>query len=69
MGPQSDFPNERLRWMDDLLAELEKFSDRYDMDALRSDLAAARATLLAEAKRINNTPDHPVHGVRGRSDN
>lgn len=68
MAQKSDFPNERLRWMDDLLAELEKFSMRYDLDDLRGDLAAARLTLRAEAERVNARPDHPVHSVRGQRD-
>ena len=69
MGPQPDFPNERLRWMDDLLAELEKFAERYELADLRGDIAAARLTLLAEAERVNASPEHPVNRIRGLRDN
>jgi len=66
---QDDFPSERLRWLDDLLAELEKFSTRYELDALRRDMIAARKTLVEEAHRVNATPGHPIHNVRGLRDN
>lgn len=69
MGPETDFPNERLRWMDDLLAELEKFAGRYELGDLRGDIAAARVTLRAEALRVNASPEHPVNKVRGLRDN
>lgn len=69
MTPKTPFPNDRLRWMDDLLAELQKFSERYDLPSLEGDLAAARATLVAEMERVNATPSHPIHKVRGPRDN
>ena len=69
MGPQADFPNERLRWMDDVLAELEKFADRYELAHLRGDIAAARLTLRVEAERVNASPGHPVNKIRGSRDN
>ena len=68
MGQRPDFPNDRLRWMDDLLAELEKFAGRYELRDLHEDLTRARSTLLIEAKRINETPGHPVNKVRGLRD-
>ena len=69
MGPKSDFPNQRLRWIEDLLVELEKFAERYELADLRGDIAAARVTLRAEALRVNSTPDHPVNTVRGLRNN
>lgn len=68
MGQRPDFPNDRLRWMDDLLAELEKFAGRYELQDLHEDLTRARSTLLTEAQRINATPEHPVNKVRGLRD-
>ncbi|MEL7014414.1 MAG: hypothetical protein AAFO72_14205 [Pseudomonadota bacterium] len=55
--------------MDDLLAELQKFSGRYDLPDLEGDLAHARATLITEVERVNASPDHPIHKVRGPRDN
>ncbi|MEL7461252.1 MAG: hypothetical protein AAFX45_13495 [Pseudomonadota bacterium] len=69
MPPEFPFPNDRLRWMDDLLAELQKFSGRYDLPDLEGDLAHARATLITEMERVNASPDHPIHKVRGPRDN
>lgn len=64
MSTPTAFPHERLRWMDDLLAELEKFAARYELSELHGDLEAARKTLLAEAERVNGDPNHPVNTVR-----
>lgn len=69
MTPTEPFPNERLRWMDDLLLELQKFSERYDLPKLEGDLASARATLIDELERVNAISDHPIHNVRGPRDN
>ena len=69
MTPKTPFPNDRLRWMDDLLSELQKFSERYDLPSLERDLASARATLVSEMERVNATPGHPIHKVRGPRDN
>lgn len=63
------FPNERLRWMDDLLSELETLSKRYSLNELEGQLNKARSTLHDEAVRVNETPDHPIHNVRGPRDN
>lgn len=69
MTPTQDFPNDRLRWMDDLLLELQKFSERYELADLNGQLATARETLVTELHRVNDDPDHPIHKVRGPRDN
>lgn len=69
MPSTKSFPNDRLRWMDDLLLELQKFSERYELNALEVQLEAARETLLAELTLVNANPDHPIHKVRGPRDN
>ncbi|MEM9710113.1 MAG: hypothetical protein AAF871_15140 [Pseudomonadota bacterium] len=61
MGPIEKSPNARLRWLDDLLVELEKFTVRYDLPELQSDFASARKTLEAECVRIEAIPSHPIH--------
>lgn len=65
MGSIDEFPNERLRWMDDLLRELENFSQRYELTELEKGLSDVRETLVAEVVRINGDPEHPIHNVRG----
>ncbi|MDJ1007377.1 MAG: hypothetical protein QNJ13_06075 [Paracoccaceae bacterium] len=69
MVPVDEFPSERLRWIDDLLLELEKFAARYDLPEFRGDVVAARRTLRSEAERVNRQPSHPIHHVRGVRDN
>ena len=69
MAAIKDFPNERLRWMDDLLLELQKFSERYEMSDLQRQLSGARDTLVKELERVNAMPDHPIHKIRGPRDN
>lgn len=69
MGVATQFPNERLRWMDDLLNELQGFSERYHLADLETQLRATRQTLHNEALRVNDIPDHPIHAVRGPREN
>lgn len=63
-----EFPNARLRWMDDLLAELEAFARQHDLHDLSGDLGAARLTLRAEAERISGVPNHPINRLGGHED-
>ena len=69
MGSFDEFPNERMRWMDDLLRELQKFSERYELAELEGELSNVRKTLVVELTRVNANPDHPIHSLRGLRDN